>query len=88
MGTKLPLLQKSIKGRGLGWQSPKTTATANTTPTRDSDAQSKVPPDPKLPETPELSEIQTGNIRWSISKPVKNLQAVGSRDGKTMLSII
>ena len=37
----------------------------------------------KLPETPELSEIQTGNIRWSISESVKNLQAVGSRDGKT-----
>ena len=83
MRTKLPLLQKSRKGRRLGWQLPKTSATANTAPTRDSDTPSKVPPDPKLPETPELSEIQTGNIRWSISESVKNPQAVGSRDGKT-----
>ena len=51
-------------------------------PKRDSDAPSKVPPD-ALPETPEPSEIQTGNIRWLISKSVENLQAVGSRDGKT-----
>ena len=82
-GPNCPFCKKSRKGRRLGWQLPKTTATANTSPTRDSDAPSKVPPDPKLPETPELSEIQTGNIRWSISKSVKNLQAVGSRDGKT-----
>ena len=67
----------------MGWQSPKTPATANTTHTRDSDAPSKTPPDSKLPETPELSEIQTGNVRWLISKSVKNLKAVGSRDGKT-----
>ena len=83
MGTKLPLLQKSRKGRRLGWQLPKTTATAKTAPTRNSDAPSKVSPDSKLPETPECSEIQTGNIRWLISESVKNLQAVGSRDGKT-----
>ena len=67
----------------MGWQLPKTTATANTTPTRNSDAPRKVASDSKLPENPELSEIQTGNIRWSISESVKNLQAVGSRDGKT-----
>ena len=66
----------------------KITATANTAPTRGSDAPSKVPLDSRLPETPELSEIQTGNIRWLISESVKNPQAVGSRDGKTMLSII
>ena len=42
MGTKLPLLQKSRKGRRLGWQLPKTTATANTAPRRDLDAPSKV----------------------------------------------
>ena len=83
MGTKLPLLQKSRKVRILGWQLPKTTATASTTPTRNSDAPSRVPPDSKLPEIPELSEIQTGNITWLISESVKNLQAVGSIDGKT-----
>ena len=83
MGTTLSLLQNSRKGRRLGWLLPKTTATAITTPTKDLDAPSKVPQDPKLPETPELSEIQTGNIRWLISKSVKNLRAVGSRDGKT-----
>ena len=45
--------------------------------------QARCTPDSKLPETPELSEIQTGNIRWLISESVKNLQAVGGRDGKT-----
>ena len=80
-GPKFPLLQKSRKGRRLGWQLPNTTTTANTAPARYSDAPSKMPPDSKLPETPELSEIQTGNIRWLISESVKNLQAVGSRDG-------
>ena len=44
---------------------------------------SKMTPGSKLPETPELSEIQTGNIRWLISESVKIPQAVGSRDGKT-----
>ena len=56
MGTKLPLLQKSRKGRRLGWQSPRTTTTENTAPTRGSDAASKVPPDSKLPETLELTK--------------------------------
>ena len=63
MGTKLPLLQKSRKGRRLGWQLPKTTATENTSPTRGSDAQNKVPPDSKLPETPELTEAQSKDIK-------------------------
>ena len=58
MGTKLPLLQESRKRRRrLGWQLPK--SAANTAPTEDSDAPSKVPPDSKLPETPELSETQS-----------------------------
>ena len=82
-GPNCPLCKNQEKKRRLGWQLPKTTARANTAPTRDSDAPSKVLPNPKLPETPELSEIQTGNIRWLISKSVKYLQAVGSRDGKT-----
>ena len=45
--------------------------------------QARHPPGPKLPDTPELSEIQTETIRWLISESIKNLQAVGSRDGKT-----
>ena len=61
MGTKLFLLQKSRKGRRLGWQSPETTATENTTSTRGSDAPSQVPPDSKLPETPELTETKSGD---------------------------
>ena len=84
MGTKLPLLQKSRKRRRrLEWQSPKTVAAANTTPTEDSDGPSKMPPDSKLPDTPELSETQPGDIQWSIPESVKNLQALGSRDGET-----
>ena len=78
MGTKLPLLQKSRKGRRFGWQLPKTTTMADIAPTRGSDVPSKVCPDSKLPEAPELSEIQTRNIRWLISESVKNLQAVGA----------
>ena len=58
---------KIEKMKKIGMAITKTTATANTTPTRGLDAPSKVPPDSKLPETPELSEIQAGNIRWSIS---------------------
>ena len=82
MGTKLPLFQESRKGRRrLGWQSPK--SVANTAPTEDSDAQSKVPPDSKLPKTPELSETQSRDIKWSISESVKIPQAGGSRDGET-----
>ena len=58
MRTKLPLLQESRKGRRrLGWQSPK--SVADTAPTEDSDAPSKVPPDSKLPETPKPSETQS-----------------------------
>ena len=60
MGTKLPLLQESRKRR-FGWQLPK--SAANTAPTEDSDAPSKVPPDSKLPETPELSETQSRDIK-------------------------
>ena len=45
--------------------------------------QARHPPVSKLSETPELSEIQTGNLRWLISESVKNSQAVGSRDEKT-----
>ena len=64
MGTKLPLLQISRKGRRrLGWQLPKTVAAANNTPTEDSDAPSKMPLDFNLPETPELSETQPGVVR-------------------------
>ena len=63
MGTKLPLLQELRKGRrGLGWQLPETTTTENTTSARDSDAPSKVPPDSKLPETPEVTEAQSRDI--------------------------
>ena len=62
MGTKLSLLQESRKGRRrFGWQSPK--SVANTAPTEDSDASSKVPLDSKLPKTPELSEIQPRDIK-------------------------
>ena len=64
MGTKLSLLQKSGKGRRrLGWQSPETTATENTTSARDLDTPSKVPPDSKLLETPELTEAQSRDIK-------------------------
>ena len=60
MGTKLPLLQESRKGRRrLGWQLPETTTTENTASARDSDASSKVPPGFKLPETLELTEPQS-----------------------------
>ena len=63
MGSKLPLLQESGKGRrGLEWQLPATTATENTTSARDSDAPNKVPPESKLPETPELTEAQSRDI--------------------------
>ena len=62
MMTKLSLLQKSGKGGRLGWQLPETTATENTASTRDSDAPSKAPPDSKLPETPELTEIQSRDL--------------------------
>ena len=62
MGTKLSLLQKSGKERRLGWQSPETTTTENTTSTGDSDAPSKVPPDSKLPEIPEFTEAQSRDL--------------------------
>ena len=78
MGTKLFLLQKSGKGRRLGWQLSVTTATENATSARDLDAPSKVPPGFKLSETPEFTEAQSR----SISESVKNPQALGSRDGK------
>ena len=41
---------------------PETTATENTASARDSDDPSKVPPDFKLPETPELTEAQSRSI--------------------------
>ena len=44
-GPNCPFCKKSRKGRRLGWQLPRTTATENTTPTRGSDAPSKAPPD-------------------------------------------
>ena len=61
-GPNCPFCKKSRKGRRLGWQSPKTTATENTAPTRGSDAPNKVPPDSKLPETPEITETQSRGL--------------------------
>ena len=78
MGTKLSLLQKPRKGgRGLGWQLPETTTAENTASARNSDTPSKTSPDFELSETPELTEAQPR----SISESVKNLRAMGSRDG-------
>ena len=61
-GTKLPLLQESRKGRRrLGWQLPETTTTENTTSARNSNAPSNMTASSKLPETPELTGVQSRN---------------------------
>ena len=58
MGTKLPLLQTPRKR--LEWRPPEAAATTATSPgTDDPDA---APSDPKLPKTPELSEVQFKDI--------------------------
>ena len=83
MGTKLSLLQKSGQGRRLGWQPPEPT-------------QQKTPPQPEI-QRPQARHPQTLNYQKSqnLQKPnqetqidrylsqTKNLQAMGSRDGKT-----
>ena len=69
--------------RRLEWWLPEAVAATATAPREGSGDPSKVPSDPKLPATPELSEIQPKDIWWPIPKPIRNLQAVGSRNGKT-----
>ena len=56
------LTQRYTTGRRrLGWQLPK--SLANTAPTEDLDAPSKVPPDSKLPKTPGPSKTQSRDIK-------------------------
>ena len=83
MGTKLSLLQKSGQGRRLGWQPPKQTITENTTSAINTRAQIKTPSNFELPKAPKLTESQPRDTNWQESKSDKNLQAMGSRDGKT-----
>ena len=56
LGTKLSLLQKSVKGRRLGWQPPELTTTENITLTRNTKAPSKMPSNFELPKAPKLTE--------------------------------